>query len=439
MRRFACLGRLNFDRQVGQEALAALAKFPELQVRPMDTVPYAGIMEQVHHLPAGSMVLYVNMQRDVAGQTRLPPLVAEELSATSSVPVYGFVMPQLEQGLMGGALTDYEAHGREIGALAVARLDGQTPAPLDAAASPLMINWRALKRWHVPESRVPAEAIVRFKPPSLWQEHRGMIIGIVVVVVMQSVLIAGLLVNRASRRRAELALGETKERMSLAADAAQLGMWVWDVSAADAWMTERGRALFGFKPDAQVDYAAILDRVHPEDRGLRDGALKRALETRGEYEMEYRVQLPDGEVRWVSARGRCVSARNGKGQKLLGVSMDVTARKQAEMEAAQQRAELAHFSRVTMLGELSGSLAHELNQPLQASFSATPRLRGASSPTARSSRTNSARFSTTSSATTNAPARSFTTCAPWSANVRWSAKPCYLNELARDVLAADAQ
>jgi ABC-type transport system involved in cytochrome bd biosynthesis fused ATPase/permease subunit len=79
-----------------------------------------------------------------------------------------------------------------------------------------------------------------------------------------------------------------------------------------------------------IDYAAILDRVHPEDRALRDGALKRALETQGEYEMEYRVQTPEGGERWISARGRCVRTANGKGPKLLGVSMDATKRKEAE-------------------------------------------------------------------------------------------------------------
>jgi hypothetical protein len=100
-------------------------------------------------------------------------------------------------------MTDYEVRGREIGALAVARIDGQTPAPQDATSSPLLINWRALKKWQVPESRVPAEAIVRFKPPSLWQEHRRTIIGIFAVVAVQSILIAGLLINRATRRRAE--------------------------------------------------------------------------------------------------------------------------------------------------------------------------------------------------------------------------------------------
>ena len=56
-----------------------------------------------------------------------------------------------------------------------------------------------------------------------------------------------------------------------------LAMWVWDVSGDDVWMTERGRSLFGFKPDARLDFAATFDRVHPEDRAAREQAIKRAL------------------------------------------------------------------------------------------------------------------------------------------------------------------
>ena len=91
-------------------------------------------------------------------------------------------------------------------------------------------------------------------------------------------------------RRSKEALRESANLMGLAAEAANLAMWVWDVSGNDVWMTERGRSLFGFKPDARLDFAATFDRVHPEDRTARESAIKRALETRGEYDMEYRVQ-----------------------------------------------------------------------------------------------------------------------------------------------------
>ncbi len=174
-------------------------------------------------------------------------------------------------------------------------------------------------------------------------------------------------------RRSKEALRESKDQMGLAAEAANAAMWVWDVSADDLWMTEQGRSLFGFKPDARINFAATMDRVHPEDRAARESAIRRALETRGEYEIEYRLLEPDGVVRWINGRARCVEPNDGTGLKLFGVSMDVTARKQAEASAAQEReelqkkrAELEHVARVATLGELTTTVVHEIAQPLAA-------------------------------------------------------------------------
>jgi PAS domain S-box-containing protein len=167
-------------------------------------------------------------------------------------------------------------------------------------------------------------------------------------------------------RRSKEALRESANLMGLAAEAGNLAMWVWDVSGNDVWVTERGRSLFGLEPDARLDFAATFDRVHPEDRTAREGAIKQALQTRGEYEMEYRVQHANGMARWIHGRGRCVRPDDGTGPKLFGVSMDVTARKEAEAWAAQKRAELEHIARVATLGELTATLTHELQQPLAA-------------------------------------------------------------------------
>ena len=167
-------------------------------------------------------------------------------------------------------------------------------------------------------------------------------------------------------RRSKEALRESANLMGLAAEAGNLTMWVWDVSGNDVWMTERGRSMFGLEPDAHLDFAHTFDRVHPEDRTAREGAITRALMTRGDYEVEYRVQDADGRVRWIHGRGRGVGPGDDTGPKLFGVSMDVTARKQAEASAAQKRAELEHVARVATLGELTATLTHELRQPLAA-------------------------------------------------------------------------
>jgi two-component system, LuxR family, sensor kinase FixL len=167
-------------------------------------------------------------------------------------------------------------------------------------------------------------------------------------------------------RRSKEALRESANLMGLAAEAGNLTMWVWDVSGSDVWMTERGRSMFGLEPAARLDFADTFDRVHPDDRAVREATITQAIETRGEYEIEYRLQQADGMPRWIHGRGRCVSPDDGGGPKLFGVSMDVTARKQAEAAAAQKRAELEHVARVATLGELTSTLTHELRQPLAA-------------------------------------------------------------------------
>jgi len=167
-------------------------------------------------------------------------------------------------------------------------------------------------------------------------------------------------------RRSKEALRESANLMGLAAEAGNLGMWVWDLSGPNVWMTERGRTLFGFTRDERLDIAASVGLVHPDDRSARAGAIEQAIQTRGEYEIEYRVQLADGTARWIQGRGRCVEPGDGTGPKLFGVSMDITARKQAEASAAQKRAELEHVARVATLGQLTATLTHELRQPLAA-------------------------------------------------------------------------
>jgi PAS domain S-box-containing protein len=171
-----------------------------------------------------------------------------------------------------------------------------------------------------------------------------------------------------NRSRAEEALRASEERMNLAAEAANLAMWEWDVVKDEVWMTARGRALYGLAQDACLNYAALIPLIHPEDRAARDAAIRRALESEGEYATEYRIVLPDGQVRWIAGRGR-VEFGSGKPLRMRGVSLDITDRRQAELEAARQRTELAHAARLTIVGELAASIAHEINQPLGAILS----------------------------------------------------------------------
>lgn len=171
-------------------------------------------------------------------------------------------------------------------------------------------------------------------------------------------------------------LRQSEQRMDMAADAANLGLWEWNIPRDEIWATDRACALFALTPREDLDLKGFLDRVHPEEREAVGQAVSEAINGSGSYEKEYRIVLPDGGVRWMQAWGRVDTDADGKPVLMRGVVVDVTRRKegeerarQMEAEAARQRDELAHLSRVAMLGELSGALAHELNQPLTAILS----------------------------------------------------------------------
>jgi PAS domain S-box-containing protein len=373
IREVVCVSGTGAEEQPwNDEASKVLGRFSsQLRARWLDKLPLQAVLEEVARLPLDSVVLYIPMQHDGDGQAVSPFKVARQLAEASKVPVYGLSRPQLQQGIIGGALLDFSEIGSKTAALALRVLAGEKlpllSAP-DPVTNPLHINWRALKKWRVSESRVPAEATVLYREPSLLEQHRGLILGTVAVVGLQSLLILGLIVQRSRLKRTEGSLRDSEGRMSLAAEAANLGMWVWDVVTDEVWITEKGRVLFGLMPDTRLDYTALVAHIHPEDRTAREAAIRRALETQGEYAMEYRVLLPDGQVRWIAGRGR-VEFEGGKPLRMRGVSLDITERRQAELEAAQQRQDLAHASRLTTVGELTASITHEISQPLGAILS----------------------------------------------------------------------
>lgn len=161
----------------------------------------------------------------------------------------------------------------------------------------------------------------------------------------------------------------SEKRLNLAAESATLGMWEWDIVRDEIWITDKGRAMLGFTPSEKVDFDRFRERLYPEDRESVSSAVKKALHARADYESEYRVVLPDGQIRWIGGRGQVEFDRGGRPVRMRGASLDITTRKQAEEQAVRHRNEMAHLSRVTTLGELSGSLAHELNLPLGAILS----------------------------------------------------------------------
>jgi PAS domain S-box-containing protein len=133
----------------------------------------------------------------------------------------------------------------------------------------------------------------------------------------------------------EAALRESERRMTMATDAARLGMWIWDIRSGQVWMTDHCRGLLGFPPDAVVDNDAFLHRLHPDDRATQEVLIRRAIESSAPFRTEYRVVLPDGSLRWIGAHGRSDVDETGHAIRTLGICIDISEQRNAE-EAARE-------------------------------------------------------------------------------------------------------
>jgi PAS domain S-box-containing protein len=168
--------------------------------------------------------------------------------------------------------------------------------------------------------------------------------------------------------QSQQSLYELREHLEIAARSVGMGLYLNDFTQEHLWVSERYREMHGFSADEPLTAAMAQARIHPDDLeaylAARDVAIKK-----GENSAEFRIVLPDGRVRWIAAHGLVKTDASGAPILSRGVTIDITEHKTAALELAQQQRELAHLSRVVMLGELSGALAHELNQPLTAILS----------------------------------------------------------------------
>jgi signal transduction histidine kinase len=182
---------------------------------------FADMLKRSAALPANSAILFIVLSVDAKGFSHSDDRVLAELRLVATAPIFNVFSNQMGSGIVGGPLVSVADVARQTANSAVRLLRGESPASIKTAlqvAGRPTYDWRELKRWDISEARLPAESIVLFRQPGVWDQYKRYIVSAAVILALQTALLAGLIVQRVRRRRTELALRDSEQRFRVAAE-----------------------------------------------------------------------------------------------------------------------------------------------------------------------------------------------------------------------------
>lgn len=194
---------VGFERQAREEFAALVDRF---EFTYLTALPTPELERRLALLDNDTIVFYLLVNRDGSGRVFHPLDYVTRVAAAAAVPVYSWVDSAMGRGIVGGSLKNQAKQMAAIGALGRRVLDGERADDIAVTRPDVrdpIVDWRQLRRWGISERRLPAGTVVRFRELSFWDRYKAYVIGTAGLVLVQSILIGGLLVQRRHRRRAE--------------------------------------------------------------------------------------------------------------------------------------------------------------------------------------------------------------------------------------------
>lgn len=201
-----------------RQALATVAD--KVQIVDLTDLSLGEILERCARLPPDSVLFFSTLFVDAKGRSFVPKLVLQALASSTSTPIFGPYDTYIGNGIIGGPLISLRLQAKEAGKVALGLLQGQALSSaflVSSETSIIQYDWRQLQRHAIAEQLLPAEATVLFREDSTWERYKAYIIGVMVLLALQSALIIGLVFNLRQRKRIQAALrGSQRELQTLA-------------------------------------------------------------------------------------------------------------------------------------------------------------------------------------------------------------------------------
>jgi PAS domain S-box-containing protein len=357
-------GASDSDRWRQSEARRQLDRLEKrVKLTYMDTGSVQDFVRTVARVPDGTVILFLSMYEDSAGNKLLSHEMLARIAKEARVPVYNQTATHVGLGIVGGVVFDPEILGRETAQLTLRVLRGERlqDLPVQESKSTVpMVDWRQLRRWGLDEKRLPAGTVVRFREASVWESYKWYMIDGVVLILAETLLICGLVWQRARAKRAETRLRESEGRFRLVANTAPVLIWMSGTDKLHTYFNQPWLEFTGRPLEAELGNGWV-EGVHPEDSNACLSRYTRAFDRQESFEMQYRLRRHDGAYRWVSDIGVPRFNPDHSFAGYIGSCIDVTDRKLAAESLANMGRKLieAHEEERTRIAR---ELHDDINQ-----------------------------------------------------------------------------
>jgi PAS domain S-box-containing protein len=365
---FVISGTLSHDKSRESAARTELQGFKDkIVITYLTDLSVEELIRKLKDSPKNAIALYVwqqvlNREGNVLESHDLFSRIARE----AVVPLYGVSPTNIGVGMTGGFVWTLEANVTKLVQIAQRVANGERPEdiPIENAPETPMFDWRQLQRWGIREDRLPPGSVIRFREPTVWQQYKWRIVGTIAVVVLQTVLICALLIQRKLVQRratalveAQRVLQESEERFRRVFEEGPLGLALVGKDYRFLKVNSSLCEMVGY-PEVELIRKTFTDITHPDD--VRTDIELAAQLFKCEipfYCIQKRYVKKTGEIIWINLSASVI--RDHLGEPLYGLAMieDITEVKRTREQAfARQKLE--------SVGTLASGIAHDFNNLL---------------------------------------------------------------------------